>query len=49
MKKPTHSDRRSPKSLRTVDAAALDLVRGGTKSLPPPTISASDDWEAPVV
>jgi len=49
MKKPTHPDRRTLKPLRTVDAPALELVRGGNKSLPSPTISASDDWEAPVV
>jgi hypothetical protein len=49
MKKLTHPGRRSPKPLRTVDAPALELVRGGTTSLPPPAISASDDWEAPVV
>jgi len=49
MEKPSRPDRRSPKSLRTVAAAALELARGGTTSLSSPTIAASDDWETPVV
>ena len=49
MKKPTRTDRRSLKQPRTVDHQALELVRGGSQSLPAPTITASDDWEAPVV
>jgi hypothetical protein len=50
MKKPARPDPRPRQPLHAVDDRALVRVRGGNQStLPPTTVSASDDWMAPVV